>query len=206
MHSRSDFYVGFIRGFNSISEVFAPYRGAYEGSPYERIRSYRANVRADMKNALGVAFAKIAPEFSRRQLAQSRRPSRSITRFVSWRDRLPPATELERIEQAMPGGADRLFRMAEQDLQLAAQDLEVAGQELQMAQKEQTHRFEDSRRGQYLGFSLAAGTVAAATVASLFHAPWQVSVALVGIPMLGAVQALIQGRREKGTKRTARWL
>jgi uncharacterized membrane protein len=198
-----------------VAEVFAPYREAYEGSPDGRMRSDQADGREDMKNALGVAFAKIAPNSSRRLLAQGRRPSRSITRFVSahWRGPLPPPTELERIEQTIPGGADRLLRMAErdlhlaeQDLQLAEQELEVAGQELQIAQKEQAHRFEDSRRGQYLGFSLAAGTVIAAAVVSLFHAPWQVSVALVGIPMLGAVQALIQGRREKGGRRSARWL
>jgi uncharacterized membrane protein len=215
MHSRNDFYVGFMRGLNSVAEVFAPYREAYEGSPDGRMRSDQADGREDMKNALGVAFAKIAPNSSRRLLAQGRRPSRSITRFVSahWRGPLPPPTELERIEQTIPGGADRLLRMAErdlhlaeQDLQLAEQELEVAGQELQIAQKEQAHRFEDSRRGQYLGFSLAAGTVIAAAVVSLFHAPWQVSVALVGIPMLGAVQALIQGRREKGGRRSARWL
>jgi uncharacterized membrane protein len=215
MRSRNEFYVGFMRGLNSVAEVFAPYREAYDGSPDGRMRSDRANVREDMKNALGVAFAKIAPNSSRRQLAQSRRSSRSITRFVSahWRGPLPPPTELERIERTIPGGAERLLRMAEQELEVAEQELEVAGrelqmagQELQMAQQEQTHRFEDSRRGQYLGFSLAAGTVTAAAVVSVFHAPWQVSVALVGIPMLGAVQALIQGRREKGTRRSARWL
>lgn len=215
MHSRNDFYVGFMRGLNSVAEVFAPYREAYEGSPDGRMRSDQADGREDMKNALGVTFAKIAPNSSRRQLTQGRRPSRSITRFVSahWRGPLPPPTELESIEQTIPGGADRLLRMAERDLQLAerdlqlaAQELEVAGQELQIAQKEQAHRFEDSRRGQYLGFSLAAGTVIAAAVVSLFHAPWQVSVALVGIPMLGAVQALIQGRTERGGRRSARWL
>ena len=220
MRSRNDFYVGFMRGLNSVAEVFAPYRGAYEGPSGGRVRF-------DW-NSLGVAFAKVVPNSSKRQLAQSRRSSRSIAKFVSahWRGPLPPPTELERIEQTIPGGADRLLRMAEQELEVAEQELqmagrqlemagrelEVTGQELQLAQKEQTLRFEDSRRGQYLGFSLAAGTVTAAAVVSLFHAPWQVSVALVGIPMLGAVQALIQGRRliqgrgEKGTRRSARWL
>ena len=118
MHSRNDFYVGFMRGLNSVAEVFAPYREAYEGSPDGRMRSDQADGREDMKNALGVAFAKIAPNSSRRQLTQGRRPSRSITRFVSahWRGPLPPPTELERIEQTIPGGADRLLRMAERDL------------------------------------------------------------------------------------------
>jgi hypothetical protein len=31
------------------------------------------------------------------------------------------------------------------------------------------------------------------------------TLALVGIPVLGAVQALIQGRKEKGGKRVIRW-
>jgi len=97
---------------------------------------------------------------------------------------LPPPAELERIDQIIPGGADRLLRMAE---------------------REQIHRIEDARRGQYLGWSLAAGAVIAAAVVSLCHGPWQVSVALVGIPVLGAVQALILGRKEKGGRRAIRW-
>jgi hypothetical protein len=53
-----------------------------------------------------------------------------------------------RIDQIMPGGADRLLCMAE---------------------KEQTHRIADANRGQYLGWSLAAGAVIAAAVVSLCH-------------------------------------
>jgi hypothetical protein len=91
---------------------------------------------------------------------------------------------LERFDQIIPGGADRLLRMAE---------------------KEQVHRIDDVRRDQYLGWSLATGAVVAAAVVSLCHGPWQVSVALVGIPVLGAVQALIQGRKEKSARRAIRW-
>jgi hypothetical protein len=97
---------------------------------------------------------------------------------------LPPPAELEKIDEIIPGGADRLLRMAE---------------------SEQNHRIEDARRGQYFGWSLAAGAVIAAAVVSLYHGQWQVSVALVGIPVLGAVQALIQGRREKSGRRPIRW-
>jgi hypothetical protein len=80
---------------------------------------------------------------------------------------LPPPAELEQIDQIIPSGADRLLRMTE---------------------KEQTHRIEDAKRGQYLGWSLAAGAVIAASMVSLCRGPWQVSVALLGIPVLGAVQ------------------
>src|SRR5258708_9554540 len=117
-HMLADNYfgVGFLRGLNSVAEVFAPYSSEHCGP-------------------------------------------------------LPPPAELEKIDQIIPGGADRLLRMAE---------------------KEQTHRIGDAKRGQYLGWSLAAGAVIAAAVGSLCRGAWQVSVALVGIPVLGAVQALIQ--------------
>jgi hypothetical protein len=91
--------------------------------------------------------------------AESRGPTRPITSIISahWSGPLPPPAELEKIDQIIPGGADRLLRMAE---------------------KEQTHRIEDAKRGQYLGWSLAAGAVIAAAVVSLCRGPWQVSVAL----------------------------
>src|SRR5882762_6785714 len=145
MLAHNYFGVGFLRGLNSVAEVFAPYR---------------------------------PPE--------SHGPTRPITSVISahWSGPLPPPAELEKIDQIIPGGADRLLRMAE---------------------KEQSHRIEDAKRGQYLGWSLAAGAVIAAAVVSLCHGPWQVSVALVGIPVLGAVQALILGRKEKGGRRAIRW-
>jgi hypothetical protein len=141
MIARNYFGGGFLRGLNSVAEVFAPYSAGHETSLLGQMRS-------------------------------------------DWSGPLPPPAELEKIDQIIPGGADRLLRMAE---------------------KEQTHRIEDAKRGQYLGWSLAAGAVMAAAVVSLCHGPWQVSVALVGIPVLGAVQALIQGRKAKSGKRPILW-
>jgi hypothetical protein len=136
---------------------------------------------------LNSAAEVFAPQdVSERQPAEGRRQMPPIASIISahWSGPLPPPSELERIDQIIPGGAGRLLRMAE---------------------KEQAHRIEDARRGQYLGWSLATGAVIAAAIVSLCHGPWQVSVALVGIPVLGAVHALIHGRREKSTKRAARW-
>jgi hypothetical protein len=82
---------------------------------------------------------------------------------------------------------------------------QVTDRLLCMAENEQAHRIDDAKRGQYLGWSLAAGAVFAAAVVSLCHGPWQVSVALVGIPVLGAVHALIQGRKDKSVRRAIRW-
>jgi hypothetical protein len=133
------FGVGFLRGLNSVAEVFAPY-------PSERERTLLGQMRSD--------WSRLEEDL------------------------------IDQIDQIIPGGADRLLRMAE---------------------KEQTHRMGDAKRGQYLGWSLAAGAVIAAAAVSMCHGPWQVSVALVGIPVLGAVQALIQGRKGKSGRRAIRW-
>jgi Predicted membrane protein (DUF2335) len=182
---RNYFGVGFLRGLNSAAEVFAPYSGGHERSLPGPHTDWR-RLGEDLKTALGVALANISQDIPEQQHAESRKPPRPFTSIISahWSGPLPPASELEKIDQILPGGADRLLRMAE---------------------KEQTHRIEDAKRGQYLGWSLAAGAVIAAAVVSLCHGPWQVSVALVGIPVLGAVHALIQGRREKNGKGSVRW-
>jgi Predicted membrane protein (DUF2335) len=193
MLARNNFGVGFLRGLNSVAEVFAPYSSDHECSLLGQVRSDWSSLGQDLRTVLGAALASISPDVSEHRPAESRVQTRPITSIISahWSGPLPPPAELEKIDQIIPGGADRLLRMAEK--------------ELSMAEKEQTHRIEDSKRGQYLGWSLAAGAVIAAAVVSLCRGPWQVSVALVGIPVLGAVQALIQGRKEKGGKRVIRW-
>jgi heme A synthase len=76
-----------------------------------------------------------------------------------------------------------------------------------MAESEQAHRisFEqsalkaaiaDKKRGQYFGGSIGVLAIVGAVVTVIYGAPWQVPVALVGVPVLGIVQALI-GRSEK---------
>jgi hypothetical protein len=186
MLARNYFGVGFLRGLNSVAEVFAPYSSEHECSLLGQMRSDWSRLGQDLRTVLSAAFASISPDVSEHRPAEGRGPTRPITSIISahWSGPLPPPTELEEIDQIIPGGADRLLRMAE---------------------REQTHRIEDAKRGQYLGWSLAAGAVIAAAVVSLCRGPWQVSVALVGIPVLGAVQALIQGRKEKSGRRAIRW-
>lgn len=186
MLARNYFGVGFLRGLNSAAEAFAPYSGGHEASPLAQMRSDWRRLGGDLRIALADTLAHISEDISERPPAEGRGPARAITSIISahWSGPLPPPAELEKIDQIIPGGADRLLCMAE---------------------KEQDRRIEDARRGQYLGWSLAAGAVITATVVSLCHGPWQVSVALVGIPVLGAVHALIQGRKEKSGKRALRW-
>jgi hypothetical protein len=187
MLARNHFGVGFARGLNSVAEVFAPHTYSYGSSPVEQMRSDWLRLGDDLKIVLGSMLTNISRDRPEEHaLGGGRGPSRPVTSIVSthWSGPLPPAVELEKIDQIIPGGANRLLSMAE---------------------KEQSHRIEDAKRGQYLGWSLAAGAVIAAALVSLWQGPWEVSVALVGIPVLGAVQALIQGRKERVGKRPVRW-
>lgn len=71
-----------------------------------------------------------------------------------------------------------------------------------MTEDEQAHRIAwektalqaaigDKRRGQYMGGFIAAGAILGSVVVTLGGAAWQVGVALVGVPVLGIIQALI---------------
>ncbi len=187
MLARNYFGVGFLRGLNSVAEVFAPHSSGCETSLVDQMRSDWIRLGDDLRTVLGRSLASLSQDISEQQPAGSREPARRpITSIISarWSGPLPPPAELEKIDEIIPGGADRLLHMAE---------------------SEQVHRIEDAKRGQYFGWSLATGAVVAAAVVSLCHGPWQVSVALVGIPVLGTVQALIHGRREMGARQTIRW-
>ena len=178
---------GVLRGLNSVAEVFASYSNERrERSLLGRMRSDWARLGEDLRTVLGVALASVSQEVSEHRRSENGGAAHPATRIISahWSGPLPPPADLEKIDQIIPGGADGLLRMAE---------------------KEQAHRIADSKRGQYLGWSLAAAAVISAALVGVFHGPWQVSMALVGIPVLGAVQALIQGPKEKGKKRATQW-
>ena len=80
-----------------------------------------------------------------------------------------------------------------------------------MAEAEQQHRIAiessglraeiaDTRRGQWLGFGLAALAIVGAVIAAYIGAHWVVSAALVGIPVMAMIQRLINGRARGGAE------
>ena len=115
---------------------------------------------------------------------QVQQQPRQVAVREEWSGPLPPPAALERFNQIIPNGADRIVAMAE---------------------KEQAHRVEyekiglqasigESRRGQFLGAAVSIAAVVGAVYAAHIGAHWGVSVALVGVPVLGIVRAIVRPR------------
>lgn len=103
-----------------------------------------------------------------------------------WAGPLPPPATLEHFERIIPGGADRILQMAEREqAHRVACDSSVL-----------TAAIAEARRGQFLGAAVAMAAIAAAVANTWLGGPWQATVALVGVPILGIVQALIGRRAE----------
>lgn len=117
------------------------------------------------------------------QAATAPQPKPQVS--VEWSGPLPPPAALKHFDQIIPGGADRILRMVEQE-QLHRLAIEQTSTEANI----QSHR-----RGQLLGAGIGLLAIVAAVANSYLGGPWQVSVALVGVPILGVAQALIRGRK-----------
>jgi uncharacterized membrane protein len=104
---------------------------------------------------------------------------------IAWSGPLPPPAALEHFDRIIEGGASRILAMAE---------------------REQTHRIDteknaisaeiaDTKRGQWLGAVITVIAVCGAIYTAIQGAHPLVSIALVGVPVLGLVKAIISGRR-----------
>lgn len=101
---------------------------------------------------------------------------------AAWSGPLPPPAALERFDQIIPGGADRILKLAEEQ-QAHRQALEKS---------EQVALISQDKRGQWLGFAVILCAIGAAVGAAYLGAHWSVSVALVGVPILGMVKAIMR--------------
>lgn len=104
---------------------------------------------------------------------------------MEWSGPLPPPAALEHFDRIIPGGADRILRMVEQE----------QSHRLSLEQISTDANIKSHWRGQWLGAGIGLSAILAAVANSYFGGPWQVSVALVGVPILGVAQALIRGRK-----------
>ena len=94
-----------------------------------------------------------------------------------WQGPLPPPAALEQFDRIVPNGAERIFAMVEQE---QAHRIKYEAGKLAASTS-------DFRRGSWMGFSLAVLCVVGATVTAYIGAHAAVSVALVGVPIMGVV-------------------
>ena len=102
-----------------------------------------------------------------------------------WSGSLPRPEDFAKFGEIIPDAPERILRMAE---------------------KEQEHRIslesqivpannQAGRRGQLLGASISVLALVLAVAAAYIGAPWQVSVAIVGVPVLSVARSLVTAFR-----------
>ena len=113
-----------------------------------------------------------------------------------WQGQFPPPDVIEKYEKITPGSFDRIIQMAEK---------------LQSAQIEETKRAQDytqkdAARGQRLGFWSIIAAVIGATICALYGSythtsgAFAVAGAMIGLPLMGAVKALIDSAKTPSAK------
>lgn len=104
-----------------------------------------------------------------------------------WSGPLPPPAALDQFNQIVPGGAERIFLLVERE---QAHRLDMDSIALNAMVK-------DTRRGQWLGASIAILAIIAAVFSVYIGAHYLVSVALVSLPIAAIVQAMVKNKPDK---------
>lgn len=115
---------------------------------------------------------------------QPQQQQRTQVELQQWTGPLPPPAALERFNDIIPGGADRILAMAEKE----------QGHRIEYESTGLRATTEEAKRGQYLGSVLSAVALLGAVFVVYLGGPWEVSVALVGIPVLGIIRAIVKPR------------
>jgi uncharacterized membrane protein len=111
---------------------------------------------------------------------QSNQVVHTITQ-AQWQGPLPPPEALERFNQIIPNGADRIVAMAEAEQRHRANHESVALQA----------RIREARRGQYAGVLLSALCIVGAAALEYFGAHTGVAVALLSMPVMSFLSAIV---------------
>ena len=95
---------------------------------------------------------------------------------------------MQKFDSIVENGAERIFRMAEKE-----QQHRIDAGTLAIAVNAEATRAEikAAQRGTWMGFIVSAAAIGGAVFTAASGAHWVVSVALVGVPIMGAVRALI---------------
>ena len=107
-------------------------------------------------------------------------PSSKIVTTQQWSGPLPPPAALQQFDLIIEGGAERIFRMVEQEqAHRIAHDNQALGAEIK-----------DTKRGHLLGALISVVSIAASVFTAYIGVHWSVSVALVGLPIAAMVASI----------------
>lgn len=102
-----------------------------------------------------------------------------------WSGVLPRPEDFAKFGEVVPTAPERLLRMAEIE-----QEHRIALERSIIPQNQRA-----GLRGQLLGAAISALALILATFSAYIGAPWQISVALVGVPVLSVARSLVTAFR-----------
>jgi len=107
-----------------------------------------------------------------------------VSQTAKWSGPLPPPAQLQEFENVVPGSAERILAMAEKQLdhRTTAENKSLSANILA------------TQRGQYLGAGVSAVAIGGAAIAVYLGAHAVVSVALVGVPLVAVIKAVVEAR------------
>ena len=111
-----------------------------------------------------------------------------VATATQWQGPLPPPDALEKFNAIVENGAERVFSMAEQE-QAHRLKLERDALDANIATAQSESRI--AGRGNLLGAAISMLAILSTLGSVALGAHWSVSVALVGVPIMSAVRALI---------------
>jgi uncharacterized membrane protein len=122
------------------------------------------------------------------QQKPSQQTSVEVQRQEVWSGPLPPPESLKQFDGILEGGAERIFRMAEAE---QSHRMLMERDTLEANTKAQYFEAEAIRRGTWLGAGISFASIALAAATAVLGAHPAVSVALVSVPVMSAVRAII---------------
>lgn len=100
---------------------------------------------------------------------------------------MPPPGALQQFDTIIPDGANRIMAMVEAE---QAHRIEHETERLRIMAR-------DTRRGHLIGGAISIGSIVGAVTCVALHAPAAVSIALVGIPVLGMIRVIVGNKTAK---------
>jgi uncharacterized membrane protein len=109
------------------------------------------------------------------------------TQTTNWSGPLPPPEHLQRFDDIVPGGAERIFQMTEQEHQ----------HRMLMERTGLKAAIRENMFGKALGVLISLAAIAAAFWLAMHGGSPIVATALVGLPIAAVVQAIVGGKRDE---------